>query len=95
MLDNSKPKHNRWLARHPNVHFHYTPTHASWLNQMECWLSILSRQALQGPRFTSVAPLREADDKFVASYSERPHPLNLNGPNGLLSRASSNIGIVT
>jgi hypothetical protein len=47
-LSSHKPKHDRWLARHPNVHFHYTPTHASWLNQLECWFSILSHQALQG-----------------------------------------------
>jgi transposase len=40
-LNTHKPKHDRWLVRHPNVHFHYTPTHASWLNQVECWFSIL------------------------------------------------------
>ena len=38
ILDNPnthKPKHDRWLARHKNVHFHYTPAHAIWLNQIE------------------------------------------------------------
>jgi transposase len=37
-LDNfrtHKPKRDRWLARHKNVRFHFTPTHASWLNQVE------------------------------------------------------------
>jgi hypothetical protein len=34
-LNTHKPKHDRWLARHSNVHFHFTPTHASWLNQVE------------------------------------------------------------
>lgn len=34
-LNTHKPKHDRWLARHTHVHFHYTPTHASWLNQVE------------------------------------------------------------
>ena len=46
VLDNfntHKPKHDRWLARHPKIHFHYTPTHASWLNQIEVWFSILPR----------------------------------------------------
>ena len=33
-LNTHKPKHDRWLARHKNVHFHFTPTHASWLNQV-------------------------------------------------------------
>jgi transposase len=73
-LNTHKPKHDRWLARHPRVHFHYTPTHASWLNQIECWFSILSRQALQGASFTSVEQLRQAIDKFVASYNETATP---------------------
>jgi len=34
-LNTHKPKIDRWLPRHPNVHFYYTPTHASWLNQIE------------------------------------------------------------
>ncbi len=41
-LSTHKPKHDAWLSRHPNVHFHFTPTHASWLNQVEVWFSILS-----------------------------------------------------
>ena len=38
-LNTHKPKHDRWLARHTNVRFHFTPTHASWLNQIEMWFS--------------------------------------------------------
>src|SRR5438034_3143166 len=38
-LNTHKPKRDRWLQRHPNVRFHYTPTHASWLNQVEIWFS--------------------------------------------------------
>ena len=41
-LSTHKPKRDLWLARHPKVHFHYTPTHTSWLNQIEIWFSILS-----------------------------------------------------
>ena len=47
-LNTHKPKNDRWLKSHPNVHLHFTPTRTSWLNQIECWFSILSRQALQG-----------------------------------------------
>ncbi|MBI4199669.1 MAG: IS630 family transposase [Chloroflexi bacterium] len=36
-LSTHKPKHDRWMALHPHLHFHYTPTHASWLNQIEVW----------------------------------------------------------
>jgi transposase len=73
-LNTHKPKQDRWLARHPNVHFHFTPTHASWLNQIECWYSILSRQALCGASFTSVRQLRQAIDSFIESYNPRAAP---------------------
>ena len=73
-LNSHKPKHDRWRGRHPRVHFHYTPTHASWLNQIECWFSILSRQALQGASFTSPEQLREAIDAFVELYNQSPTP---------------------
>jgi transposase len=73
-LSTHKPKHDRWLARHPNVHFHFTPTRASWLNQVECWFSILGRQALQGASFTSAQQLRQAIDRFIQSYNLRAVP---------------------
>ena len=73
-LNTHKPKADRWLARHPLVHFHYTPTRASWLNQIECWFSILSRRALQGASFTSVRQLREAIDRFIKVYNEHATP---------------------
>jgi transposase len=73
-LNTHKPKHDRWLARHKNVHFHYTPTHASWLNQIEVWFSILSNQALRGASFTSPQQVRAQIDSFVAAYNRKAHP---------------------
>jgi transposase len=73
-LSTHKPKHDRWLARHKNVHLHFTPTHASWLNQIECWFSILSRRALRGASFTSPQQVREAIDRFIAAYNENAVP---------------------
>jgi transposase len=73
-LNTHKPKEDRWLRRHPNVHFHFTPTHASWLNQVECWFSILSRKALKGASFTSPQQVREAIDRFVAAHNENASP---------------------
>jgi transposase len=46
-LSTHKPQRDLRLARHPNVHFHYTPTHRSWLNQIEIWFSILSCSSLK------------------------------------------------
>lgn len=73
-LSTHKPKHDRWLARHKNVHLHYTPTHASWLNQIETWFSKLSRAALCGTSFTSVAQLRQAIEAYVEAHNQSPQP---------------------
>lgn len=77
VLDNLKthePKDDRWLRRRPNVHFHFTPTYSSWLNQVECWFSILSRQALRAASLTSPHQLRQAIDNFVAVYNPNAAP---------------------
>src|ERR1700731_4096018 len=73
-LNTHKPKRERWLARHKNVHFHFTPTHASWLNQVECWFSVLGGASLRGASFTSVAQLRKHIDAFVERYNQTAHP---------------------
>lgn len=77
ILDNfstHKPKRDGWLARHQNVRFHYTPTHASWLNQIEIWFSILSRKPLKGASFTSPREVWEAIDHFVEAYNAAAAP---------------------
>jgi transposase len=61
-LNTHKPKRDRWLARHRNVHFHFTPNYASWLDQVEIWFSILAGASLKGASFTSPKQLREAID---------------------------------
>src|ERR1700682_2557453 len=73
-LNTHKPKENRWLKTHPNVHFHFIPTHSSWLNQIECWFSILSRAALQGSSFTSVRMLVQTIEAFIASWNQNAAP---------------------
>lgn len=73
-LSTHKPKRDMWLARHPNVHFHYTPTHASWLNQVEVWFSILTVAALRPASFTSPQDVRDAIDRFIAAYNPKAHP---------------------
>jgi transposase len=77
VLDNHsthKPKRDMWLASHKNVRFHYTPTHASWLNQIEIWFSILTAQSLSGESFTSVRELVAHIDAFIATYNQTAKP---------------------
>ncbi len=73
-LNTHKPKNGRWLKRHPNVHFHFTPTKASWLNQVEIWFSILAGKALSGASFGSVAELKVHIEAFIDSYNETAKP---------------------
>jgi transposase len=71
---NTHKKNEDWLALHPNVRFHFTPTRASWLNQVEIWFSILAGNALSGASFTSVPQLRAHIDAFIAAYNDRAKP---------------------
>lgn len=73
-LNTHKPKNDRWLKQHENVHFHYTPTYTPWLNQIEIWFSILSRRVVKNGSFVSVRQLREAIDRFIAAYNEEAAP---------------------
>jgi transposase len=78
VLDNSSthstPEVKRWLARHRRVHFHFTPKGASWMNLVESWFSILTRQQVRRGSFASVKELIAAIERFVASYNERAQP---------------------
>jgi transposase len=67
-------RNDEWLAAHPNVTFHFTPTSASWLNQVEIWFGILSRKALKGASFKSVDQLKVAIEAFVEAYSKTAKP---------------------
>ncbi len=77
ILDNlriHKPAQDSWLKMHPRVHPHFTPNRGSWLNQVECWFSILHRSGLRGGGFTSARELREAIEKFVSVHKQRTAP---------------------
>src|SRR6202048_4262893 len=64
----------RWLGRHPQVCFHYTPTHASWVNLIECFFSILSRQGLQQAVHQSAKELETFLKSFIQEYNKRCGP---------------------
>jgi transposase len=78
VLDNvsthKTPDVKRWLARHKRFHFHFTPTSASWMNQIETWFSILTRQAVRRGSFGSVKDLSAAIDRFTKDWNEHATP---------------------
>ena len=71
---NTHKKNERWLKRHPKVRFHFTPTRASWLNQVEIWFSILQGQSLTGASFTAVSELQEHINAFIDAYNDKAEP---------------------
>jgi transposase len=78
VLDNSSthttPEVKRWLARHRRVHFHFTPTGASWMNMIESWFSILTRQQVRRGSYGSERELIDAIARFVTGWNERSCP---------------------
>jgi transposase len=78
ILDNycTHKKNEHWLEENykKRVHFHFTPTSASWLNQIEIWFGILSRKALQGASFSSKENLVETIRAFTSRHNENPTP---------------------
>ena len=76
ILDNycTHKKNDEWLAEHPNVYFHFTPTSASWLNQVEIWFGILTRKALKGASFNSVDDLKQSIQDFCDVYHKNAKP---------------------
>jgi hypothetical protein len=59
-----------WLAVHPNVRFHFTPTSASWLNQVEIWFGIFNRKSLRGASFDSTEKLTQVIEAFVTHFNK-------------------------
>jgi transposase len=79
ILDNycTHKKNGDWLAKFEGrVQFHFTPTSASWLNQVEIWFGLLTRKALRGASFSSKDQLRSAIESFVARTNENPKPFH-------------------
>src|SRR5690349_7882021 len=68
------PKVKAWFARRPRYHIHYTPTYASWLNQVERWFGLITQQAIRRGSFRSVAELVQKIDAYVAHYNLHKRP---------------------
>lgn len=78
VLDNSSthstPDVKAWLETHPNVHFHFTPTGASWLNLIEAWFGILTRKSVRRGSFPSVKALVKHIEHYIDHWNENPTP---------------------
>lgn len=64
-----------FLAKHPNVHFHFTPTYSSWLNQVELWFSKIERDLIHRGVFISVQDLARRIMRYIHRHNEDPRPI--------------------
>lgn len=68
------PRIKAWLARRPRYHLHFTPTSASWINQVERWFAELTRKQLQRGVHTSVRELEADIQAFIETHNKDPRP---------------------
>jgi transposase len=68
------PAVRAWLARHPRITLHFTPTSGSWLNLVEVFFSIITRQAIRRGSFASVTDLIAAIERFIDGWNDRCAP---------------------
>jgi transposase len=80
VLDNVPTHHGKkvreWLKKHPRFHFHFTPVHCSWLNQVEQWFGILQRKRFRIADFASKKDLQEKIEQFIREWNQKAHPFN-------------------
>src|SRR6202165_4889355 len=68
------PRVKQWLAAHPRYQVHYTPTYASWLNQVEIWFHLITQRAIRRGPFRSVKDLIAKIDSYVQQYNPKAPP---------------------
>jgi len=74
------PKVKAWLARHPRFHMHFTPSSASWLNQVERFFGLITQQRIRRGVFKSVAELEAAIDDYLEHHNADPKPFIWKAP---------------
>jgi transposase len=64
-----------WLADHPRVHLHFTPTYSSWLNQVELWFAKIERDMIARGIFTSTTDLRRKLMQYIRAHNKTCQPI--------------------
>ena len=78
MLDNlsthTTPDVKVWLAKNPHVTFHFTPVGSSWLNQIETWFGLITKQSIRRGTFSSVSALINQIRTYIEHWNTRAEP---------------------
>lgn len=85
------PRVEQFLADHPKVSLHYTPTYSSWLNQVELWFAKIERDVITRGIFTSVTDLKRKLMRYIRQYNKTPKPVKwtYRNPNNRITTDSS------
>ena len=65
---------HKWLLRHPRFHLHFTPTSASWLNQIERWFAEITNKRIRRGSYRSTRQLVQAIEDYLTVYNDDPKP---------------------
>ena len=81
----------QFLADHPKVSLHYTPTYSSWLNQVELWFAKIERDVITRGIFTSVTDLKRKLVHYIRQYNKTPKPVKwtYSNPNNRITTDSN------
>ena len=78
VLDNAAihkaPRIQRWLAKRPRYHLHFTPTSGSWLNLVEAWFAWLTARQIRRGSFRSTRSLEQAIRRYIEATNDNPKP---------------------
>src|SRR5687768_148430 len=89
LATHTHPAVRAWLARHPRVTLHFTPTSGSWLNLEDAVFAIITRQALRRGNFPTVADLIAAIERFIAAWNDRCRPFTwTKDPDTVIAKAT-------
>jgi transposase len=85
------PNVTAWLAKNSRIHLHFTPTSGSWLNLVEVFFGVITRQAIRRGTFTSVKDLITAIRRFIDGWNDRCQPFTwTKTPDEILAKATRN-----
>jgi transposase len=85
-----------FLAKHPRVKMHFTPTYSSWLNQVECWFSKIERDVIARGVFSSVKDLAKKLMRYIRNYNQQAKPIKWtykNTRNRIRADSDSNVTV--
>ena len=86
-----RPAVQRWLAAHPRSHLQFTPTSASWLNLVECWLALIASQTIRRGSVDSTRRLEQAVMRWLEHWNQNVKPFRWTKSATVIKRCITNV----